>query len=158
MSIFQDYSVNVDPKSRLIMILYRSGNLLYRKRKKISPLPYYLFQVFYRVLVEWVFCVELPLKTRVGKRLSIYHGFGLVVNPKVTLGNNIKLRNGVVIGNNGKSKTGSPVIEDNVDIGANAVVIGEITIGYNTKIGAGTVVTKTIESNKVVVSGKVRIL
>ena len=158
MRIFQDYSVNVDFKSRMILILFRIGNLLYIKRNVMSSVPYYLFLIFYRLFVEWLLCVELPLKTNVGKRLSIFHGFGLVVNPKVIIGDDVKLRNGVVIGNKGGSDSGCPIIGNDVDVGANAVIIGSITIGNNVKVGAGVVVTKNLNSNQIAVSAAFRIL
>lgn len=158
MSIFQDWNCNLGIKSKLILVAYRIGNLLYRKKHTITLLPYYIYLIIYRIVVEWVFGVELTLKTQIGSRLSIYHGVGLVINDKAVIGNDVKLRNGVVIGNKGGDRSGCPVIGDNVDIGANAVIIGDITIGNNVKVGAGAVVTKSLSENQVAVSASIRIL
>jgi len=157
MYITQDYKCNIDIKSRTIMVLFRIGNLLYQRRNSIIKPLYYFYLIFYRIVVEWILGVELPLRTNIGKRLSIYHGVGMVLNPNAIIGNDVKLRSGVVIGNKGPN-TGNPIIGDNVDIGANAVVIGAITIGRKVKIGAGTVVTKDVPDNVVVVSSPVRYL
>ncbi len=157
MSFFQDWNCNLGAKSKCILVAYRVGHTLFQRSNQITKLPFYIYLCFYRVVVEWVLGVELNLKTRVGKRLTIYHGVGLVVNPKVVIGNDVKLRNGVVLGNKGEDQSACPIIGDNVDIGANAVVIGGINIGTNVKIGAGTVVTKNISADAVVVSSPIRI-
>lgn len=157
MYLFQDVNCNLGGKSKFILIAYRLGNLLYRKRNNLTAIPFFLYLAFYRVIIEWILGVELPLKVTVGKRLSVHHGVGLVINPKAILGDDVIIRNGVVIGNKGEG-TGCPVIGNNVDIGANAIVIGPINIGNNVKIGAGTVVTKDVPANKTVVSAPMRIL
>lgn len=155
MYLFQDLNCNLGLKSKGILIAYRVGNFLFRAQHQLTPLPFYLYLIPYRIVVEWILGVELPLKTVVGERLSIYHGVGLVVNDKAIIGNDVKLRNGVVIGNKGNGGP-CPVLGDGVDVGANAIVIGGIQLGQNVKIGAGTVVTKSIEKDRVVVSAPVR--
>lgn len=62
---------------------------------------------------------------------------------------------GVTIGKNTK---GSPVIGDNVFIGANALVIGKVVVGNNVCIGAGSVVVKDVPDNAVVVGNPARII
>lgn len=157
MYLFQDVSCNLGGKSKFILVAYRLGNLLYRKKNVFTSLPFFVYLIFYRSIVEWILGVELPLKVSIGKRLSVHHGVGLVINPQVIIGDDVTVRNGVVIGNKGEG-TGCPIIGHNVDIGANAVIIGPINIGSNVKIGAGTVVTKDVAENKVVVSAPMRIL
>lgn len=118
---------------------------------KIIFIPYL---VFYRFFVEWVLCIELPRKLTIGKGLTLYHGQALVVNFKTIIGDNCVLRNSVTIGHK-KLADGSlsacPRIGNNVDIGANVCIIGDIQIGDNVIIGAGAVVVKDIPSNCVVV-------
>lgn len=115
----------------------------------------YVIEAVYRAFSEMFLGTELRPKTRVGTGLTIHHGFGLVVNDHATIGRNVVLRNGVVIGN--KVPGGAcPVIEDEVQIGANAVVIGGITVGHHAKIGAGAVVTQTVEPYAVMVGNPAR--
>ena len=105
--------------------------------------------------------VELPAKTKVGKGLTIFHGQGLAINDNTVMGQNIILRNGVSIGNiilKDNSISASPIIGNNVEIGANACVIGDIKIGNNVKIGAGAVVIKDVPDNCVVVGNPARII
>ena len=73
--------------------------------------------------------------------LVIYHN-NIVVNGWAKVGSNCKLHGNNVIGNNGKDRK-APIIGDNVDIGAGAMIIGDVTIANNVKIGAGAVVVKS---------------
>lgn len=78
-----------------------------------------------------------------GKGLQIYHSGSIIVNPNVRAGDNIKLHGDNCIGNNGKTE-GVPRIGNNVDIGYGAVLIGDIAIADNVKIGANAVVNQSI--------------
>lgn len=78
-----------------------------------------------------------------GKGLQIYHIGSIVVNPAVRVGENCRLHGGNCIGNNGKTQE-VPQIGNNVDIGYGAVLIGNITIADNVKIGSNAVVNSSI--------------
>ncbi|MDB5063405.1 MAG: serine acetyltransferase, partial [Mucilaginibacter sp.] len=95
------------------------------------------------------------------KNLIFYHGQGLVVNFKTIIGENCVLRNGVTIGHKklaDGSLSNAPRIGNNVDIGANACIIGDITIGDNVIIGAGAVVIKDIPANSIAVGNPAKVL
>lgn len=116
---------------------------------------------FYHVFVEWFLGMELPRKTKVGKGLIIYHGQALVINQGVQIGNYCILRNSTTIGHKilkDGSFSACPKIGNYVDIGANVCIIGDITIGNNVKIGAGSVVVKNIPDNCTVVGNPAKIL
>ena len=119
------------------------------------------FLGFYHIMVEWILGIELPRKTRVGGGLIIYHGQSLVINQGVIIGENCVLRNSTTIGHK-VLKDGTlskcPVIGDRVNIGANVCIIGDISIGNDVTIGAGTVVVKSIPSNCVIVGNPARII
>ncbi|UJR63210.1 serine acetyltransferase [Dickeya zeae] len=145
-------------KSKLVILLFRlstiwqSSNLLL----KIVSLP---FVILNKVINEWVFCVEIPHRTQIGFGLKIYHPHCIVLNADVVIGDNCTLRQGVTIGsvvNRDGKVTKSPVLGNQVELGANAILLGDITVGDNVKVGAGTVVTKSLAENKVVVGYGVR--
>ena len=75
--------------------------------------------------------------------LTIWHQGTVIVNSNAKIGKRCTLHGNNCIGNNGKSEE-CPVIGDDVDIGFGAVIIGDITIADNVKIGANSVVTKSI--------------
>jgi putative colanic acid biosynthesis acetyltransferase WcaB len=111
--------------------------------------------------VEWVLCIELPWKTRIGPGFRIDHGQALVINDGTVFGANCTVRNSTTIGNK-RLKDGSysraPRFGDRVDIVANAVIIGPITIGNDVLVGAGAVVFKDVPANSVVVGNPGRVI
>jgi putative colanic acid biosynthesis acetyltransferase WcaB len=150
--IFQDWQANKgNPKGRIILLLFRMANFCSTRRIYFYlGLPYL---IFYRILVEWFFSVEVPWNVRIGKNLSLYHGQSLVMNSEVILGENCKLRHCTTIGHKqlkGGGFSGSPVIGDNVDIGSNVCIIGNIYIGNDVTIGCGSVVTKSVADGQTV--------
>ena len=84
----------------------------------------------------------------IGGGLIIQHGWSMVLDA-ASVGENLWINQGVTVGYKGN---GHPTIGNNVRIGTNAVVLGEITIGDNVNIGAGAVVVKDVPSNTTVVS------
>ncbi len=159
-NIKADFKVNYMFKSKLILLLFRVCSFLNRQNKVIRLLSMPIF-ILYKLFTEFFLGVELPLNTTVGKGLAIYHGFGLVVNPGTVIGDYCVLRHGVTIGNKllkDGTESKCPRIGDFVEVGANAVIIGDIIIGDKAKIGAGTVVTKNIPAGKVAISSQLKIL
>ncbi|OQP63409.1 serine acetyltransferase [Niastella vici] len=150
--IFQDWESNkTSAKGRVIMLLFRIANFCTTRR-----IYYYLlfpYLVFYKILVEWFFSIEIPWNIKAGCGLRIYHGQGLVLNNQVVIGNYCTLRHCTTIGNkqlpNG-TMSHSPVIGNYVDVGCNTCIIGNITIGDQVTIGCGSVVTKSVPANTVV--------
>lgn len=96
--------------------------------------------------------IEIHPGATLGKNIFIDHGSGVVIGETAILKNNITIYQGVTLGGTGKD-TGKrhPTIEDNVMIGSGAKILGPITIGKNTKIGANAVVLKDVEEDNTVV-------
>ena len=88
--------------------------------------------------------IEMSSRFHIPERLSIAHFGGIVFYPE-SCGKNVLVRQGVTVGNNGKSMKG-PSIGNNVSFGAHSMALGDITIGDNTVIAAGAVVTKDVPS------------
>ncbi|SDR98818.1 putative colanic acid biosynthesis acetyltransferase WcaB [Mucilaginibacter mallensis] len=158
--LFQDRQANrKNFKAQLVLFMFRLVQLI--NRSMLLKVIFILYLLWYRYWVDWVWGIELPRKLTVGKGLSLYHGHALVVNQGVVIGDNCVLRNSTTIGHkklaNG-SFTKCPVIGNNVDIGANVCIIGDITIGDNVIIGAGSVVTKSFPSDCIIVGNPARIL
>ena len=85
-----------------------------------------------------------------GKGLLLPHnGLGVVIHPKVVIGKNVKILQNVTIG--GREGSGLPIIKDNVEIGAGAVILGNIIIGSHSKIGANAVVISNVPDNSIAV-------
>ena len=156
--ILQDWSANKgNPKGRLVMIFFRTMHLL--RQHLITFILFLPFFILYRVLVEWLLCIELPWKTRIGPGLRIDHGQALVINDGTVFGAGCTVRNSTTIGNKRNKEGGytrAPIFGDRVDIGANAVIIGPITIGDDVAIGAAAVVLRDVPSKHIAVGNPAR--
>lgn len=90
-------------------------------------------------------------RPQLGGGLYLGHAYNITVNPRAVIGNNCNLHKGIVIGqqNRGRLK-GTPTIGNNVWIGINAVVVGNITIGDDVLIAPNSFVNRDIPSHSVV--------
>ena len=141
-----------NPKIQVGLVLLRICQLLMadrvQPRKRSLPLIF-----IYRFYSEIIIGYELRPKTVVGPGVSIHHGFGLVVNDGVILGASVELRNGVTIGH-ARHGEKPPQIHDGVSFGANSVAIGDITVGRDSRIGAGAVVTRSCPPGSILVGAR----
>ncbi|MCI4671337.1 MAG: serine acetyltransferase [Bacteroidia bacterium] len=92
--------------------------------------------------------VDLPVKTKVGKGLIIYHCYGLVVHEKAVIGDNCMLAHQVTLA---FEKGAAPVIGNQVRIAPGAKVVGGVSVGDNVVVGTNAVVVKDVPSNAVTV-------
>ncbi|WP_274308594.1 serine O-acetyltransferase EpsC [Solibacillus daqui] len=102
--------------------------------------------------------IEIHPGAKIGRRFFIDHGMGVVIGETCEIGNDVTLYQGVTLGGTGKEKgKRHPTLEDGVLVATGAKVLGSITIGVNSKIGAGSVVLKEVPPNATVVGipGKV---
>jgi serine O-acetyltransferase len=89
-----------------------------------------------------------------GRRLLIDHGMGVVIGETAIVGNDVTLYQGVTLGGTGSdniSRKRHPTICDCVFVGNNANILGNITIGQNSRVGAGSVVLRDVPPNSTVV-------
>ena len=142
-------------KSKLFNNLFKISNFFTRNKfLKIVGFPVRKLYIF---VVQWLMGIDINDTTRFGKNLIIYHGQGLIVHSDTIIGDNVVLRQNTTIGvafDGGPS----PLIGNNVSIGANSVVIGGVKIGNNSIIGAGSVVVKDVPSNVIVVGNPAKII
>ena len=96
--------------------------------------------------------VEIHPGATIGKRLFIDHGMGIVIGETCRIGNNVTIYQGVTLGGTGKERgKRHPDIGDNVLIAAGAKVLGNIEVGNNVNIGANSVVLKDVPDYSTVV-------
>ena len=117
-----------------------------------SPLPMKLAARCLSQIGRALTGIEIHPGARIGRSVFIDHGMGVVIGETAEIGNRCLLYQGVTLGGTGK-KNGKrhPTLEENVVIGAGAKVLGAITIGTNTRIGAGSVVVRDVEEDCTVV-------
>lgn len=112
------------------------------------------------LFVRWWTGIEIHPGARIGYGFFIDHGAGVVIGETTEIGNNVTLYQGVTLGGTGKDKgvKRHPTICDDVFIGSGAKILGPITIGAHSRIGANSVVLKTVPENSTVVGVRARIV
>ena len=146
-----------DPAARSVLeviILYPGFHILLFHR--IAHLFYRLNLKFIARLISqiarFLTGIEIHPGAKIGQKLFIDHGMGIVIGETAEIGDNCTIYHGVTLGGTGKHKTKRhPTIGSNVIIGCGAKVLGPIKIGSNSKIGAGAVVLKDVEKDTTVV-------
>jgi serine O-acetyltransferase len=96
--------------------------------------------------------VEIHPGARIGRRVFIDHGMGVVIGETAIVGDDVTLYQGVTLGGTGK-QTGKrhPTLRNGVFVGNNANILGNITIGENSRVGAGSVVVRDVPPDSTVV-------
>jgi serine O-acetyltransferase len=109
--------------------------------------------------------IEIHPGAHIGKRFFIDHGAGIVIGETTIIGNNVMLYHQVTLGATGWWRRGPgrlqkrhPTIEDDVTIGVGAAILGPITIGRGSKIGAMALVLESVPPNSVVASKPAELL
>ncbi len=114
---------------------------------RIPILPRFLSHI-----VRLLTGIEIHPGARIGKGFFIDHGMGVVIGETAIIGDNVSLYQGVTLGGTGKEKgKRHPTLEDGVVVGAGAKILGNIVVGRNSKIGAGSVVVKDVPPESTVV-------
>jgi len=123
-------------------------------RLKIPVIPRLISQIS-RLLT----LIEIHPGAKIGKRVFIDHGVGVVIGETAVVGNDVTMYQGVTLGGTGAEKgKRHPTIGNGVVIGAEAIILGNIAVGDNARVGAGAVVTKQVPANSTVVGNPARVV
>ena len=127
------------------VLLHRISHRLHRMGLPLLP----------RVLSQigrFVTGIEIHPGAKLGRRLFIDHGMGVVVGETAEIGDDVLLYQGVTLGGTGKEcGKRHPTIGNHVVVGTGAAVLGDIVIGNHVKIGAGSVVIRSVPDHCTVV-------
>lgn len=121
-----------------------------------------LFYFFWRILLQRYqikYGYQIYPKTQIGAGLYLGHWGALVINPLAKIGKNCNIAQGVTIGqqNRGK-KAGYPTIGNEVWIGTNAVIVGDIHIGNNVLIAPNSYVNFDVPDNSIVIGNPAQVI
>src|SRR5690625_1571015 len=124
---------------------HRIAHAVYRKRL------FFIARVISQIS-RFLTGIEIHPGAKIGRRLFIDHGMGVVIGETCEIGDNVTIYQGVTLGGTGHEKgKRHPTIKNNVLIATGAKVLGNITIGEHSKVGAGSVVLKDVPDNSTVV-------
>ena len=164
MSDFLQSIIDRDPaaKSKLSLILtypgvkavffHKIANFFYQAK-------FDLVARFISQLSRFLTGIEIHPGAKIGKNLFIDHGMGVVIGETSEIGENVTIYHMVTLGgispsidsNSQREVKRHPTLKDNVVVGSGAQILGPVTIGENSKIGANAVVTKDVEPNAIMV-------
>jgi len=122
----------------------------YRFAHRLWTWRWFLAARIYSQLVRSLTGVEIHPGATIGRRLFIDHGMGVVIGETAVVGNDVLLYHGVTLGGTSSVRERRhPTIGDRVTIGAGASVLGPVTIGHDSIIGANAVVVRDAPPNSV---------
>lgn len=137
-----------------VLLLYQGlqAQVNYRVARFFYKLHLFFLARLFSQLGRFFTGIEIHPGAKIGKRLFIDHGMGVVIGETSIIGDDVLLYQGVTLGGTGIEKgKRHPTIGNNVVIGAGAKILGNITIGDNSYIGANAVVIKDVPHNSTVV-------
>ncbi len=102
-------------------------------------------------ITRWLTGIEIHPGATIGRRFFIDHGMGVVIGETADIGDDVMLYHGVTLGGRTRNDTGKrhPTLENGVTIGAGAKILGPITLGAGTVVGANAVVTRDAPADSV---------
>lgn len=132
---------------------YRIAHFIYthfsnKQLRTLIMIPVY----FWQKVIEILTGITIPAAVKIGHSFYIGHYGGVIINGTVVIGDNCNLSQGVTLGVSGVGdKRGTPIIGNNVYIGANATLVGKVTIGDNSLVAANSLVNKSFQANSVLI-------
>ena len=138
--------------------LHRVGNWRMSVRPRVLRAPFSLLYKFLEKWVQWTCGITLPYTVKLGRRVRLWHHGGMVLHAR-SIGDDVHIRQNTTFGIARRDRLHElPTIEDRVDIGCGAVILGSITVGHNSVIGANAVVLADVPPHSVAVGVPAKIV
>jgi serine O-acetyltransferase len=138
--------------------VHRFGNWRMGVRPRVLRLPFTILYKFLNKWVEWTCGISLPYTVKLGRRVRIWHHGGMILHAR-SIGDDVHLRQNTTFGIARKDQEFQlPTIEDRCDIGCGAVILGAVTVGHDSVVGANAVVLNDVPPNSVAVGVPARVV
>lgn len=141
-----------------VLLLHRFGNWRMGIHKRWVRLP---FTIIYRLLfpLTEILCgISLGYAVKVGRRVKLEHFGGMILVPR-EIGDDVTIRQNTTMGIARKSQlNGKPIIQDRVEIGCGVAILGNVTVGHDSVIGANAVVIDDIPPFSVAVGVPAKVI
>ena len=164
MNDFLQSIIDRDPaaKSKLSLILTYPGVkavFFHRIANFFSTAKFHLIARIISQFSRFLTGIEIHPNAKIGKNLFIDHGMGVVIGETSEIGDNVTIYHMVTLGgiapsinsNEQRDIKRHPTLEDNVVVGSGAQILGPVTIGKNSLIGANAVITKNVTEKSIMV-------
>jgi len=134
------------------MLFYRLANTLYKKGLRFIPR-------FISGIALFLTTIDIHPAANIGRRVFIDHGTGVVIGETTVIGDDVIIYQQVTLGGVSTSKgKRHPTLENNVVVGAGSKILGNITLGENSKVGANSVVVKDVPADSTAIGIPARVL
>ncbi len=131
-----------------VLFVHRFGNWRFDVKTRVFRLP---LNALYRLMYDFVrffFGIRLCCTTTVGRRVMLLHHGGMYLGAR-RIGNDVLLKHNTTLGYKIGGDDGLPVIEDNVEVGVGAVILGGVTIGHDSFVAANSLVLKDVPPDSI---------
>jgi serine O-acetyltransferase len=130
---------------------HRFGNARMGVRWRLLRAPLTLVYALAYRWCEWIWGIKLSYTVKVGRRVRIWHHGGMILGAR-EIGDDVHIRQNTTFGIATRRKPwAKPTIGAGVEIGAGAVIVGDITVGAGSLVGANSVVTRDVPPRSVVI-------
>ena len=150
----------VDIKTQLRYILFVPGftyTYLFRKVNQTRGLLKLIFKILLKI-TSYITHIQIPTGTKIGEGFYIGHFGSIIINPEASIGKNFCISAGTLVGNAQGKRKGSPTIGDNVYMGRNSIVIGNVNIADDVLIAPGAFVNFDVPKNSIVIGNPGKII
>jgi len=141
------------------LFVHRFGNWRMSVEPKVLRAP---LSLMYRTMARYVrnhYGIELPCAVRVGRRVAIDHQSGIVIHGYTVIGDDCRIRQNTTMGVRSlDDPNAAPILEQGVDVGAGAVIVGRITIGAGASVGANAVVLQDVPAGALAIGVPAKIV
>jgi serine O-acetyltransferase len=141
------------------LLAYRLGSW---RRSHHSPFIRFGLAFPARALLRFVrnhYGIELYSTASIGRRVTIAHQGGIVIHEHAEIGDDVVIRQGCTVGAVSDERfLGAPVLEDGVELGAGAVIVGNIRVGRDARIGPNAVVMRNVLPGSLVLASPSRVI
>jgi len=141
--------------------VHRLGARSQRLKSPVLRRPLALAHQVLSTGIDWLWGINLPASTEIGRRLRIWHHGSILLNARA-IGNDVHIRQDTTLGplrdRDASRPECLPVLEDNVDIGSGACVLGGVHVGKGSFVGANSVVVQEVPAGATVFGVPARII
>ena len=141
-----------------VVSLHRYGNWRMGVQNKIVRLPFSLIYKLLFPIFQFVFGIKLSYTVKLGRRVKIEHFGGMILGAR-EIGDDVTIRQNTTMGIAKKSQlNGKPIIQNGADIGCGVAILGHVTVGENSVVGANAVVVKDVPANALAVGVPAKVI
>ena len=144
---FRTYDKNLLEPGFWAVVIHRYGNWRMDIKPRLLRIPFSIVYKILHIIVQWLWGIDLEYSVKLGRRVRLWHHGGMVLGA-ASIGDDVTIRHNTTMGILHKhDKWKKPIIEDRVDIGVGACILGDVIVRHDTVIGANSVVVRSFPAH-----------